>query len=72
MAGSSPAMTSTLASGTPPCATLVVIEKGERNDSAYVPDLPESRRRRSPTAATANDGAPDIWLKKLGNVAWRR
>src|ERR1700722_2807883 len=40
MAGSSPAMTNPVALRTDPMRYAVVIEKGERNDSAYVPDLP--------------------------------
>jgi hypothetical protein len=40
MAGSSPAMTKRPASRTDPMRYAVVIEKGERNYSAYVPDLP--------------------------------
>jgi predicted RNase H-like HicB family nuclease len=40
MAGSSPAMTKRLALRTDPMRYAVVIEKGERNYSAYVPDLP--------------------------------
>jgi predicted RNase H-like HicB family nuclease len=40
MAGSSPAMTKQPASGTDPMRYTVVIEKGERNYSSYVPNLP--------------------------------
>jgi predicted RNase H-like HicB family nuclease len=40
MAGSSPAKTKRLAAKTDPMRYAVVIEKGERNYSAYVPDLP--------------------------------
>jgi predicted RNase H-like HicB family nuclease len=40
MAGSSPAMTSRMALRIDPMRYAVVIEKGERNYSAYVPDLP--------------------------------
>jgi predicted RNase H-like HicB family nuclease len=40
MAGSSPARTEPKALRTDPMRYAVVIEKGERNYSAYVPDLP--------------------------------
>src|SRR3984957_4260864 len=40
MAGSSPARTNWMASRTDPMRYAVVIEKGDRNYSAYVPDLP--------------------------------
>src|ERR1700727_1014858 len=40
MGGASPAMTSGIDSRTDPMRYAVVIEKGERNYSAYVPDLP--------------------------------
>src|ERR1700729_261540 len=40
MAGSSPARTSRMALRIDPMRYAVVIEKGERNYSAYVPDLP--------------------------------
>jgi predicted RNase H-like HicB family nuclease len=40
MAGSSPARTNRMALRTDPMRYAVVIEKGERNYSAYVPDLP--------------------------------
>jgi predicted RNase H-like HicB family nuclease len=40
MAGPSPAMTKRRASRTDPMRYAVVIEKGELNYSAYVPDLP--------------------------------